>query len=160
MYKESIILSQYGRDHCNYSQKCHLWFSPLNTSLLHWKSLLNSIPLQNNSEIPQENNFSEVEKKSLWEYVYKKILLFYGILVFRVQDETFCLAGEESVSIFVLLCCFCKFLLALRHGCYFCTTAFALCWAEEEKNCKYDCLIAMYIANDQILLHLWGWVVI
>lgn len=47
-----------------------------------------SITFQNKSEITQENIFCEVDKKNLWEYVYKKILLFYGILVFCVQGET------------------------------------------------------------------------
>lgn len=85
-----IILSQYVKDHCNYFQKYHLCFSPQNT-LLHWKSLLNSVNFQNNSEITWENIFSKAgEKKPLWEHIYKEILLFYGILVFCVQDETLC----------------------------------------------------------------------
>lgn len=122
MYKELIILSQYVKDHCNYFQKYHLCFSPQNT-LPHWKSLLNSITFQNNSEITWENIFSKAGKKNLFENIFIKrsYLLFYGILVFGVQDETLCPAGKESSPIFVLSCCFRKFLLALRHGCYFCT---------------------------------------
>ena len=46
--KESIILLQYVGDCCNYSQRCHLWLTPLCTPLLHWNILLAS---QNDSEI-------------------------------------------------------------------------------------------------------------